>query len=194
MSITSFKFYLLLSAMLLAGPVLADASVYTAHCTVCHGPQGQGAAGIPNLSDTVWQYGGSRAEIERSISFGRRSVMPALGNALGEEGLQQVLDYVLSLSRDIDVSAENLAAGETLFMMFCGSCHGEQGHGTPALGAPDLTDGAWLYGSDPGIIRDVINNGRSNEMPGFGDTLSAAEIQQLAAFVQGLPQPESGKH
>lgn len=74
--------------------------------------------------------------------------------------------------------------GESLFLMFCASCHGEDGQGTPSLGAPDLTDKAWLYGRDSATVRDVISNGRSNEMPAFADTLSAADIAALASFIK----------
>jgi len=158
--------------------------VFQQHCADCHGAQGQGATGIPNLVDNVWQYGGALEDIERSVTYGRQSIMPAFGAPLGAEGLNQVVGYVQSLGGPVDASAEDLAAGETLFMMFCGSCHGEQGTGTAALGAPDLTDDVWLYGGDTATLREVISNGRSNEMPGFADVLSAAATAELARYLQ----------
>ena len=173
-------------------PVAAD--LYSVHCSACHGIDGRGAAGIPDLSDAVWQYGGTPEEIERSITHGRQSTMPALGMALGmakgvgtdETGLNQVVAYVQSLSGAVDTAAEDIAAGETLFIMFCASCHGENGRGTAALGAPDLTDDVWLYADDANTLRDVINKGRSNEMPAFGSVLTQPEIRALVSYVLRL--------
>lgn len=168
--------------------------IYVRHCAACHGPAGAGAAGIPDLTDGVWQYGGSPEAIEYTIANGRRSTMPALGMALDEEGLNQMVAYVLGLSEagsDPAAPEDVLGSrrmgsdpGESLFLMFCASCHGEDGQGTPSLGAPDLTDKAWLYGRDSATVRDVISNGRSNEMPAFADTLSAADIAALASFIK----------
>ncbi|MDP6437824.1 MAG: c-type cytochrome [Gammaproteobacteria bacterium] len=165
-------------------PVYPAQELYRRHCAACHGPGGMGGAGIPNLTDNAWQYGGQTADIERSISHGRRPVMPALGRALGDTGLGQVVSYVLSLGRPVDAPPESLKAGKELYAVFCASCHGVDGTGTPALGAPDLTDDTWLYGSTAGVIRDVVANGRANEMPAFGETLSPAEIAALTDFVQ----------
>ena len=143
-----------------------------------------------DLADNVWQYSGSLEEIERSIMQGRQSVMPAFGMALGDEGLAKIVAYVLSFSAPVDNDPDELAAGEALFFMYCASCHGEQGTGTPALGAPDLTDAVWLYGDSAvtteAMIGDVVSNGRSNDMPAFGDRLSAAEIRELAIYVQNF--------
>jgi cytochrome c oxidase cbb3-type subunit 3 len=173
-------------------PVAAD--LYSEHCFACHGTAGRGAPGIPDLADKVWQFGNSPEDIERSITHGRQSTMPALGMALGagtdETGLNQVVAYVQSLSgavdADADAAAEDIAAGETLFVMFCASCHGENGRGTAALGAADLTDDIWLYADDADTLRDVINKGRSNEMPAFGSVLTQAEIRALVSYVLRL--------
>jgi len=164
----------------------APDELFRQHCAACHGPQGTGATGIPDLTDTNWQYGGSIADIERSITYGRESIMPALGNPLGAEGLQNVVSYVQSLSSPVDASADQLDAGADQFRMFCASCHGPQGAGTQALGAPDLTDTVWLYGGDAKTISDVVANGRANQMPGFTATLTTEQIKSLAAYVQGL--------
>jgi len=177
--------------VLVAIPVqAAEDSLYALHCTSCHGAEGQGATGIPDLADNVWQYGGSLEEIERSIMQGRQSVMPAFGMALGDEGLAQIVAYVLSFNAPVDTDPDELAAGEVMFVVYCASCHGEQGTGTLALGAPDLTDAVWLHGdravTTETMIGDVVSNGRSNEMPEYGDRLSAAEIRELAIYVQNF--------
>lgn len=172
----------------------SSAELYLSHCASCHGPDGRGAVGIPNLTDAAWQYGGSPEDIERSIAYGRNSVMPALGMALGAGGdakpLDQLVEYVLSLSSPLESDSGQLAAGESLFAMFCVSCHGQKGGGTAALGAPDLTDSVWLYGDTDTAgetIGNVVVNGRSNSMPGFGAILNAAELREMVTYIGSLP-------
>jgi cytochrome c oxidase cbb3-type subunit III len=187
---------LIVGAFMLAASRADEPELYTQHCASCHGPAGQAAPSIPDLSDGVWKYGGSLVEIENSISYGRRSTMPALGMPLDVNGgtdatgLDQVVAYVLSLSGSDAASKEQLAAGAALFMMFCASCHGENGQGTPSMGAPDLTDDAWSYGGDVKSIRDVIVNGRASKMPAFSDTLSATQIRVLGELIQRMAEQE----
>jgi len=164
--------------------------VFQQHCAACHGVQGQGATGIPNLVDNVWQYGGALEDIERSVTYGRQSIMPAFGAPLSVRGLNQVVGYVQSLGGPVDASAEDLAAGETLFMMFCGSCHGEQGTGTAALGAPDLTDDVWLYGGSKTALQQSIANGRSGQMPAFGERLDDTQIRLLVMLLSPIATAE----
>jgi cytochrome c oxidase cbb3-type subunit 3 len=158
-------------------------ALFARYCVSCHGGD---VAGVPDLTDGVWKFGGSLEAIEGSIANGRSSVMPGLGVALGDVGLDQVLAYVLRLDEPAAGHTDELAAGRGLFGMFCASCHGDNGTGTQVIGALDLTDRVWLYGGDADVIRDVITNGRASEMPAQREILSREEISLLANFVIDL--------
>jgi len=161
-------------------------NLFLNNCATCHGSDGRGARGFPNLADDSWLYGDSSQAIMQTLTNGRVGVMPALGAALGEEGLDQVVAYVRQLGRLGDVDAQKAAAGEPKYAQFCASCHGAEGKGMQALGAPNLTDDAWLHGSDEQTIRDVILNGRVNRMPAQKDLLSEDRIRTLGAYVLSL--------
>jgi cytochrome c oxidase cbb3-type subunit 3 len=155
-------------------------ALFLEHCSSCHGIDGRGGIGVPDLADGIWQYGGSRAAIEQSIANGRMGVMPGLGMALGDSGIDGVVAYVLNLS---DGSQPDSAAGRERFFTFCSACHGRDGTGTAALGAPDLTDDIWSHGSSAEAIRDVIVSGRAAEMPAFKEILSQDEISALTGIL-----------
>ena len=70
--------------------------------------------------------------------------------------------------------------------MFCVACHGPEGKGNPALGAPNLADDYWLYGSDRATIEEGLRKGRYGVMPAFENQLSEARRELLAAYVIGL--------
>lgn len=179
----------------LADP-LADepaAALFAQHCGTCHGPEGRGIAGVLDLADGVWQFGSAYEDIERSIAYGRRSVMPALGMALGESGLDQVVGYVLSLSGAAAASPDQVTQGGEMYRVFCASCHAENGKGTAGLGARDLTDGFWRYGGGAENIRDVVANGRASEMPAQREILAADEIELLTRYVASLSNAQSGE-
>jgi cytochrome c oxidase cbb3-type subunit 3 len=159
-------------------------SLFVHNCTTCHGSDGRGAVGFPNLTDDDWLYGGDPQTIEQTITNGRQGVMPALGSTLGEEGVEEVIAYVLSLSgRESDPG--KLARGQTRFAV-CAACHGADGKGTPALGAPNLTDDIWLYGGSEESIRQTIMGGRNGNMPAHAEWLGADKIRVLAAYVYSL--------
>jgi cytochrome c oxidase cbb3-type subunit 3 len=166
------------------------------NCAPCHGIGGGGAKGYPNLNDNDWLWGGSLDQIYQTISFGIRS-----GNAKGHEstmvgfGKEGVLKrpeivavarYVRSLSGLPVPAGTDLAAGKKLFADNCAACHGEDAKGNPEIGAPDLADRIWLYGSDEGTIVDVITNGRNGIMPAWADRLDAATLKALAVYVHSL--------
>ncbi|MGI9329629.1 MAG: cytochrome-c oxidase, cbb3-type subunit III [Gammaproteobacteria bacterium] len=161
-------------------------NLYLNNCATCHGSDARGARGFPNLSDGIWQYGGDPAVIVQSITNGRIGVMPALGAALGEAGTDEVVAYVQSLSGAATVDASGVAAGQQKFVQFCSACHGVTGTGMAALGAPNLTDDTWLHGGSAEIIRDIIMNGRQNQMPAQRELLSEDRIRVLAAYVLSL--------
>jgi len=158
------------------------------YCAQCHASDGGGSRGFPNLTDKDWLWGGSPEAIRTSISDGRTGVMPALGAALGEQGVKDVAHYVLSLSANAHDSIR-AARGKEKFAQTCVACHGAEGKGNPALGAPDLTDRIWLHGSGEAAIADTITKGRNNQMPAHKDLLSPAKIHLLTAYVYSLSHP-----
>jgi cytochrome c oxidase cbb3-type subunit 3 len=157
------------------------------NCAQCHGSDARGSKGFPNLTDSDWLYGGSLETIAETITKGRTGVMPPLGAAVGTaEDVRNVANFVLSLSG----SPHNSVAaqlGKPKFVV-CAACHGPEGKGNPALGAPNLTDKVWLHGWGEAAIVSMINTGKTNLMPAFGERLSAEQIHVLAAYVWSLSQ------
>jgi cytochrome c oxidase cbb3-type subunit 3 len=154
-------------------------------CAMCHGSDARGAPGFPNLTDNDWLYGDSYDQVLTSISNGRIGTMPALGAALGEDGVNEVVAYVQQLSGQ-DADSTLATAGKTRFDMLCMACHGLDGKGNQALGAPNLTNGIWLYGGDAQTIADTINNGRAGKMPAHESLLNEQRRRVIAAYVKGL--------
>jgi len=159
--------------------------LYLTYCMQCHGSDARGSAGFPNLADNEWQWGGEPQAIKTAIVNGRNAVMPAWEAVIGEEGTEQVTAYVMQLSgRDAD--AAKAQAGEQVYNQNCMACHGPDGTGNTALGAPDLTDDIWLYGGSPGVIRKTVLEGRQGVMPAWQEKLSADKIHLLTAYVYSL--------
>jgi len=164
----------------------AGRNIFLNNCAGCHGADARGAIGYPNLTDAAWLHGGSPEAVLQTITNGRIGVMPALGAAIGEQGVDEVVAYILSLSRTASADAAVVAAGEQKFTQFCSSCHGAGGVGNPLLGAPNLADDAWLHGGSEAQIRDVILRGRVNQMPAQSAVLSENRIRAVAAYVLSL--------
>lgn len=163
--------------------------LFAIYCTGCHGSDARGARGFPNLRDSDWLYGGAPDTIEASILHGRTGVMPAWGTLLGPEGVSQVTQYVLSLSKQTH-EQQAAAAGQEKFAQLCAGCHLPTGTGNPALGAPNLTDNIWLYGGTPAAIAQSVSSGRSGRMPAHAEFLGEAKVHLLAAYVFSLaPAP-----
>jgi cytochrome c oxidase cbb3-type subunit 3 len=159
------------------------------YCAQCHSSDGAGSKGFPNLTDRDWLHGGDPEVIKLSILNGRTGVMPPLGAALGAEGVKDVAHYVRSLS-DLTVDGLRVNRGKVLFGQTCAACHGADGKGNPALGAPNLTDKTWLYGSSEATIIETVSKGRINVMPAHKDFLGEARVNVLASYVYGLSHPE----
>lgn len=168
------------------------ASVFGDNCAPCHGQSGVGAKGYPNLRDDVWLWGGSLEQIQATITHGvrsgdpdaRLSQMPAFGRdaILKPAQIDDLTEYVVALSkRPADRAA--VARAAALFKDNCAACHGDQGMGNQSLGAPNLTDADWLYGSDRASIRDQIWNGRGGVMPAWGDRLGPNVIKALSVYI-----------
>lgn len=162
----------------------AGHNLFVNNCAVCHGSDGRGAPGFPNLTDDDWLYGNTPDAISTSILDGRNGVMPPLGAALGEQGVEEVTAYVLSLGGS-EADEQLAAAGQARFAI-CAACHGPDGTGNPALGAPNLTDDVWLYGGDAESIARTIADGRSNRMPAHRDILGEEKSHVVAAYVLSL--------
>jgi len=162
--------------------------LYQNNCAQCHGSDARGSRGFPNLTDSDWLYGGSHEKIIETLTLGRRGNMPALGAALGgPEDVRNVAHYVLRLSGSPhnDVAAQ---LGKAKWGV-CAACHGADGKGNQALGAPNLTDRIWLHGWGEQAISRIITQGKLNVMPAQAERLSTAQINVLAAYVWGLSQP-----
>ena len=157
------------------------------HCSACHGSDARGSKGFPNLTDNDWLYGGTPEKIEETITLGRQGMMPALAAAVGSaDDVHNVANYVLSLSG----SAHNklaASAGRAKFAV-CAACHGMDGKGNQALGAPNLTDKVWLHGWGEEAIVAMVNNGKTNVMPAQEGRLTPAQIHVLATYVWQLSQ------
>lgn len=163
----------------------AGKRLFVTYCAQCHGSDARGATGFPNLSDTAWNWGGEPDAIKATITGGRMGMMPPMGAALGADGTKDVANYVRSLA---GLAHDSLRAqrGAELFAQTCAACHGPEGKGTQAMGAPNLTDEDWLYGSSEATIIETISKGRTNRMPGFGEFLGEAKVHLLASYVYGL--------
>ena len=154
--------------------------IYDRNCAVCHGYEAQGQASLfPDLTDDIWQWGGSPEQIEQSLRGGRRAVMVGWQQVLGDDGVRNVANYVLQLASG---SAEG-APGQAQYNQLCVACHGIDGSGNPALGAPSLIDDDWLYGNSDAALRESIAIGRNGEMPAFGDRLDDTQIRLLVAWL-----------
>jgi cytochrome c oxidase cbb3-type subunit 3 len=167
-------------------------NLFALNCSSCHGSDGGGAKGFPNLTDQDWLWGGSEQTVYQTIAQGRNNAMPGWGPVLGADGVQQVMAYVLSLSgrtlKGAAVTGDLVAAGKGRFMTMCTACHGADGKGNQALGAPNLTDGVWLHGGSVDDIRETITKGRNNAMPAHLGRLGDTKVRLLAAYVLSLPR------
>jgi cytochrome c oxidase cbb3-type subunit 3 len=161
------------------------------YCASCHGSDAGGSPGFPNLADGNWLYGGEPEAILSSILDGRpqaqkgQTGMPPMGAAVGgEQGAAEVANYVLSLSGAPHDKAK-AAAGKSRFAV-CAGCHGLDGKGNQALGAPNLTDNIWLYGRSVSVISQTIMEGRKGLMPANRDFLGEDKAHLLATYIYSL--------
>ena len=198
-------------SQLLQYAVSGGKSIFGDNCAPCHGSGGIGskAGGFPALVDDDWLYGGTLASINETINGGRAGMMPAhleaAGGSFSATQVDDLTQYTLHLTgRATDAVAAG--RGNELFHgdAACNSCHGDEGNGSlldsaagekldASIGAPNLTDAIWLYGSDPATIKGTIANGRSGQMPawevdseGTNRKLSELEVKQVSIYVHTL--------
>lgn len=164
-------------------------TLFLTYCAQCHGSDARGAKGFPNLTDDDWLYGGTPEQIEATILDGRMGMMPPFGGnpdaVGGTSGAREIAHYVRSLS---GLPSDSILAdrGKGRFEKVCFACHGMEGKGNQAMGAPNLTDKVWLYGSREETIIETIVHGRTNQMPAHRERLGEAKAHLLAAYVYGL--------
>lgn len=166
------------------------------NCAPCHGSGGTGSKGFPNLNDDEWLWGGSLDQIQTTITYGIRSGHAKAHDgamlAFGKDGLLKkdeivtVANYVRSLSGLATRPGFDAAAGKKLFADNCAACHGDAGKGNAEVGAPDLTDKIWLYGSEEADVIETVNNGRSGVMPAWVGRIDPSTIKALSVYVHAL--------
>ncbi len=155
------------------------------NCAQCHGSDARGSKSFPNLTDADWLHGGSPEKIKETLVQGRQGMMPPMAAAVGTpEDVRNVAHYVLSLSGSPHDSLR-ASLGKTKYGA-CAACHGADGKGNTALGAPNLTDDIWLHGWGENAIVAMINNGKTNVMPAQATKLTEGQIHVLASYVWGL--------
>jgi cytochrome c oxidase cbb3-type subunit III len=171
--------------------------LFATNCSVCHGSDARGAFGFPNLTDNDWLWGGSPEQIRTSLVQGRQAAMPAWLAVIGEDGVRNTAGFVRYLS-GIETPNVDIEAGRQVFQTSCVACHGPEGKGNPMLGAPDLTNDIWLYGSSMLQIQHTLRYGRNGHMPAQAH-LGDDKIHMLTAYVYSLSQEdgdvvETGAH
>ncbi len=163
-------------------------NVFANNCAACHGSDARGAKGYPNLVDEDSLYGADGDTMLASVLQGRHGVMPPLGATLPGNGMDEVANYVLALSGQAH-DATLAAAGKPKFEGICAACHGADGKGNRALGAPNLTDDVWLYGGDLATIRETIEKGRGGVMPAWEPIIGTDRARLAVAWLLSQRAP-----
>jgi cytochrome c oxidase cbb3-type subunit 3 len=161
--------------------------LYLTYCMQCHGADARGAKGFPNLTDSDWQWGGEPEQIKATLVQGRMGIMPPHAQ-VGADTVKDLANYVRSLSGLPNDSVRTAKGKEAFNSVGCSGCHGPDAKGMQALGAPNLTDKVWLYGSSEAVISETINGGRNNKMPAWQEFLGDAKIHLLTSYVYSLSQ------
>ena len=168
--------------LILAEEVLMRAAkrIFDRQCAACHGLDATGQAGMfPNLLDHAWQWGNSPGAIEKTIRDGRHGIMVGWNSVLNRSEASQLVQYTLALAD----STPSVHPGKAKYDELCVACHGADGKGSIALGAPDLTTGIYTYGGDVLTIKETILYGREGVMPAFGGILDDMQIRLLVAWL-----------
>ncbi len=112
-------------------------------------------------------------EYERSVARAEADI---------QEYLKQKGDAVDENTVKILSGADDLAAGKSIFVKSCATCHQETGAGK--IG-PNLTDDYWIHGNDIKAVFKTIRYG-INAMPRWDVSLSNKQIAQVASYVKSL--------
>jgi cytochrome c oxidase cbb3-type subunit 3 len=160
-------------------------NLFANNCAACHGSDGRGAPGFPNITDGDWLWGGDAQSITTTITEGRNAVMTPWIDVIGARGVDDVVAHVMTLSGR-KTSKGDVAAGKVQFETLCSACHGVDGRGNTALGAPNLTDNIWLYGGAAEKIHETVAKGRNGVMPAHGERMGEARVRLLTAYVLSM--------
>ena len=163
--------------------------IFLNNCAQCHGSDARGSRGFPNLTDNDWLGAHALDDIKKTILEGRIGMMPPMAAAVGNsDDVKNIANYVLSLSGSAhnDIAAQ---LGKPKFGV-CAACHGADGKGNLALGAPNLTDKTWLHGWGEQAIINMVNAGKTNAMPPQGRLLTAEQVHVLAGYVLSLSKAQ----
>jgi cytochrome c oxidase cbb3-type subunit III len=167
--------------------------IFANTCAGCHGSTAQGANGYPDLTDDIWHWGGSPQHVLQSVLDGREGVMPPWGKILTGMGGDNAIDYTVAYVRSLSAPGSRkdflAAQGKPLYESVCTACHGIDGKGNAQMGAPDLTDDYWMYGSDSNSVAATIRDGRHGSMPAWRPLLGDTRARLAAAYVWSLSQP-----
>lgn len=171
-------------------------TVFGDNCAACHSTGAAGAKGFPNLNDDDWLWGGSLEQIQQTLLYGVRSGHPKTREgqmlAFGKDGVLKpaeivtVANYVRELAGLPTRQGYDAKAGAKIFAENCVACHGDNAKGNPEVGAPNLTDKIWLYGSDEATLIETITNGRAGVMPAWEGRLDPTTIKAMAVYVHSL--------
>ncbi|MDP2253107.1 MAG: cytochrome-c oxidase, cbb3-type subunit III [Thiobacillus sp.] len=179
--------------------ISAGKTLFADNCAPCHQAGGQGMIGFfPDLTDDDWLYGGSYEKIHETLMGGRRGYMPAFSEVLVGTEIDQLANFVASLS-GIGHDTAKAAAGNVLFhgdAAGCHACHGSDARGRQDMGTPNLTDNIWLWANVPAAdtdegkvaaIRGVIASGLNRGvMPAWSGRLLPEQIKVLTVYVHEL--------
>ncbi|WP_353642625.1 cytochrome-c oxidase, cbb3-type subunit III [Mesorhizobium sp. WSM2239] len=174
--------------------IAAGGGTFKVNCVQCHGAGAQGSKGFPNLNDDDWLWGGTAEQIQQTITHGirfasdpntRLSEMPAFGDIITADQIAQVSTYVASLSGPVR-DANLIEPGANVFAENCVACHGDNAKGNRELGAPDLTDAIWLYGSGEAAIAAQVRAPKHGVMPAWIERLGESKIKELAIYIHSL--------
>ncbi|WP_066590479.1 cytochrome-c oxidase, cbb3-type subunit III [Sphingomonas pruni] len=183
-------------------PTLKQAAIdggraaFRINCSACHGSGAAGSKGYPNLNDDDWLWGGDIKSIQQTLLDGvrfpgddatRMSQMPAFGKdeILKPEEVQDAVSYVRFISHQ-EAMSPSAKRGSAIFANNCAVCHGANGRGNRAVGAPNLTDTIWLYGGDRDTLTQTVTNARYGIMPAWGKRLDPVTLKMLAVYVHSL--------
>lgn len=171
-------------------------TLFRDNCAVCHGTKATGGPGFPSLVDNAWLWGGTADDVFETIRVGinsdhpdsRAAQMPAFGRdaMLDRKSILNVVAYVRSLSKAENRDTQEAAAAHEIFATNCGSCHGDDAKGNKDLGAPDLTDGFWIYGGDQESVYRTVFGGRQGHMPSWEVRLSETDRKILTLYILDL--------
>ncbi|RVD12699.1 MAG: cytochrome-c oxidase, cbb3-type subunit III [Mesorhizobium sp.] len=174
--------------------IAAGGAAFKVNCVQCHGSGAQGSKGFPNLNDDDWLWGGKAEQVQQTITHGirfasdpdtRLSEMPAFGDIITTDQIAQVSAYVASLSGKLQ-GAGLVEPGAKVFAENCVACHGDNAKGNKELGAPDLTDAIWLYGSGETAIAAQVRAPKQGVMPAWGARLGETKVKELAVYIHSL--------